>query len=118
MPFSGSMLNFRRVVNQTIKLVAKDFQGKEMEDDWVKLKYIIMFLYHEPSKPTFLEVFMVNKLGFRWPKTLSFSMGFGGLMVNIDSANKKIEMMVIKGTNIVKQIIKRILGGSSQLVNG
>ena len=28
--------------------------------------------YHEPPKPTFLEVFMVNNLVFRWPKPLFF----------------------------------------------
>ena len=30
------------------------------------------YLYHEPPKPTFLEVFMVNNLVFRWPKPLFF----------------------------------------------
>ena len=28
--------------------------------------------YHGPPKPTFLEVFMVNNLVFRWPKPLFF----------------------------------------------
>ena len=28
--------------------------------------------YHEPPKPTFLEVFMVNNLVFRWPKPFFF----------------------------------------------
>ena len=28
--------------------------------------------YHGPSKPTFLEVFMVNNLVFKWPKPLFF----------------------------------------------
>ena len=28
--------------------------------------------YHGPPKPTFLEVFMVNILVFRWPKPLFF----------------------------------------------
>ena len=29
--------------------------------------------YHGPPKPTFLEVFMVNNLVFRWPKPLVFT---------------------------------------------
>ena len=29
-------------------------------------------IYHGPPKPTFLEVFMVNNLVFRWPKPLFF----------------------------------------------
>ena len=33
---------------------------------------------HGPQKPTFLEVFMVNNLVFRWPKSLYFSIGFLG----------------------------------------
>ena len=40
----------------------------------------INIIYHGPPKPTFLEVFMVNNLVFRWPKPLFFH-GFGGLMV-------------------------------------
>ena len=31
-----------------------------------------IFTYHGPPKPTFLEVFMVNNLVFRWPKPLFF----------------------------------------------
>ena len=31
-----------------------------------------MYEYHEPPKPKFLEVFMVNNLVFRWPKPLFF----------------------------------------------
>ena len=34
------------------------------------------YRYHGPPKPTFLEVFMVNNLVFRWPKPL-FSMVLG-----------------------------------------
>ena len=39
--------------------------------------------YHGPPKPTFLEVFMVNHLVFRWPKGPKpvFFNGIGGLMV-------------------------------------
>ena len=33
------------------------------------LKY---HLYHEPPKPAFLAVFMVNNLVFRWPKPFFF----------------------------------------------
>ena len=29
-------------------------------------------IYHGPSKPTCLEVFMVNNLVFKWPKPLFF----------------------------------------------
>ena len=36
-------------------------------------------IYHGPPKPTFLEVFMVNNLVFRWPKPLFFMVW--GLMV-------------------------------------
>ena len=46
-------------------MVTKDFQG-------IAVKYIIMFLYHEPPRPTFLEVFVVNNLVFRWPKPFFF----------------------------------------------
>ena len=31
-----------------------------------------MYIYQGPPKPTFLEVFMVNNLVFRWPKPLFF----------------------------------------------
>ena len=41
-----------------------------------------IYHYHGPPKPTFLEVFMVNNLVFRWPKPLLFH-GFWGLMVDI-----------------------------------
>ena len=34
--------------------------------------YISNGIYHGPPKPTFLEVFMVNNLVFRWPKHLRF----------------------------------------------
>ena len=34
-------------------------------------------IYHGPPNPTFLEVFMVNNLVFRWPKPVCFH-GFGG----------------------------------------
>ena len=40
---------------------------------------------HGPPKPIFLEVFMVNKLVFRWPKpskTFIFH-GFGGIRPNL-----------------------------------
>ena len=30
------------------------------------------YSYHGPPKPTFLEVFMVNNLVFRWPKPVFF----------------------------------------------
>ena len=32
----------------------------------------VYFRYHGPPKPTFLEVFMVNNLVFRWSKPLFF----------------------------------------------
>ena len=32
----------------------------------------IIYIYHGPPKPTFLEVFMVNNMVFRWPKPLFF----------------------------------------------
>ena len=32
----------------------------------------ILYIYHGPPKPAFLEVFMVNNLVFRWPKPLFF----------------------------------------------
>ena len=34
--------------------------------------YIHICIYNEPSKPTFLEVLMVNNMVFRWPKPLFF----------------------------------------------
>ena len=34
--------------------------------------YIYIYMYHWPPKPTFLDVFLVNKLVFRWPKPLFF----------------------------------------------
>ena len=34
--------------------------------------YIYIHKYHGPPKPTFLEVFMVNKLVLRWPTPLFF----------------------------------------------
>ena len=33
-------------------------------------KYTYIYIYHGPRKPTFLEVFMVNDLVFRWSKPL------------------------------------------------
>ena len=38
---------------------------------------MLCIICHGPPKPTFLELFMVNNLVFRWPKP-SFFMGFGG----------------------------------------
>ena len=40
--------------------------------------------YHEPPKPRFLDVFMVNNLVFRWPKP-SFFMVLGALLEWWDS---------------------------------
>ena len=34
--------------------------------------WYIVYIYHGPPKPTFLEVFVVNNLVFRWPKPLFF----------------------------------------------
>ena len=49
----------------------------------------INYVYHGPSKPTCLEVFMVINLVFRWPKPFFFH-GFGGLwhmgMYHVSSA--------------------------------
>ena len=40
-------------------------------------------IYHGPPKPTFLEVFMVNNLVFRWPKPLFFMVwGAHGTQMN------------------------------------
>ena len=37
---------------------------------------------HGPPKPTFLEVFMVNNLVFRWPKPLFFMvLGAHGIFI-------------------------------------
>ena len=38
----------------------------------VRLQGGYILFYHGPPKPTFLEVFMVNNLVFRWPKPLFF----------------------------------------------
>ena len=40
-------------------------------ESW-KSKVFPTIFYHGPPKPTFLEVFMVNNLVFRWPKPLFF----------------------------------------------
>ena len=32
----------------------------------------VIYIYHGPPKPTFLEVFMVNNQVFRWPKPFFF----------------------------------------------
>ena len=46
-----------------------------------------VYTYHEPPKPTFLEVSMVNNLVFRWPKPLFFMVlgahGKGMLMCHL-----------------------------------
>ena len=39
--------------------------------------WVYITVYHGPPKPTFLEVFMVSNLVFRWPNTFIFH-GFGG----------------------------------------
>ena len=35
-------------------------------------RVVYIYIYHGPPKPTFLEVFMVDNLVFRWPKPLFF----------------------------------------------
>ena len=46
------------------------------------------YVYHEPPKPTFLEVSMVNNLVFRWPKPLfSMVLGAHGMYIG-DSTNQ------------------------------
>ena len=42
-----------------------------------------------PLKPTCLEVFMVNNLVFRWPKTFNFSW-FWRLMADIPTSSQKL----------------------------
>ena len=39
--------------------------------------------YHGPPKPTFLEVFLVNNLVFRWPKPLFFMVLGAHGMLNV-----------------------------------
>ena len=41
-------------------------------------------MYHGPPKPTFLEVFMVNNMVFRWPKPLFF-IGHGSSRLELTS---------------------------------
>ena len=45
---------------------------------------IYIYIYHGPPKPTFLQVFMVNNLVFRWPKPLFFMvLGAHGVYIYI-----------------------------------
>ena len=44
----------------------------------------MVYIYHGPPKPNFLEVFMVNNLVFRWPKPLFF-MVLGAVYITASS---------------------------------
>ena len=51
-----------------------------------------------PSKPTFLEVFMVNNIVFRWPKPLF--LWFWGLMVYKITNQNNLKTPILGGSNI------------------
>ena len=53
-----------------------------------------IYMYHGP-KPTFLEVFMVNNLVFRWPKPLFF-MVFGAHGMNKISRIANYDLQMLK----------------------
>ena len=65
------------------------FHGRASFFEWSLLDFqglvLSCFCCHGPPNPTFLEVFIVNSLVFRWPKPLFF-MVLGATMVFIRSS--------------------------------
>ena len=74
------------------------------------LDFAITYIYHGPSKPTFLEVFMVNNLIFKWPKPLFFMvLGAHGIYIYIYHPRYILDMSASHTIPILQGIVMGVV---------